>query len=42
MSYQNSEEAKDVDDQYHTFNQWKLFGEERIEEDGNSCHGDDH
>lgn len=42
MSYQDPEKSKDVDDQYYAFDQRELFGEERVKEDRNGCHGDDH
>ena len=31
-----------MNDQYHALDQWELFGEECVEEYGNSCHRDDH
>lgn len=42
FAYQDPEEAKDMDDQYYSFNQRKLLGEESVEENGDGCHGDDH
>ena len=42
MSYQDPEEPKDVNDQDHAFDQWKLLGEESVKQDGDGCHGDDH
>lgn len=31
-----------MDDQDHAFNQWKLLGEESVEQNRNGCHGDYH
>ena len=41
-SYQDPEEAKDMDDQDHAFNQWELLGEESVEQNRDGCHGNDH